>query len=222
MEKQTKLIDDDEAGCGASPAFDALTALQVYESDSDEDDSDDYVTHNKLLKDIQAEKEVIETNLYIYNLSDGDGFNKDFLLNDNYLVYIGVSMDDKYMKKYKTIEEYLNKIKNATHIIGYKPKSRYGNLGGVYKNIYKLSGPTLIKNKDEYVKSNIISKSKLDKSFVHFIDGKYKWIDSPHNYCIYWETTLIKEIELPRENSGLSFRTRFGFVNHHHDLYTQF
>ena len=42
---------------------------------------------------------------------------------------------------------------------------------------------------------------------------------TPNNYCILWSAELIKEIKRPRENSGLTFRSRFGYVNNKHELY---
>ena len=161
--------------------------------------------------------ESTQKKLYVYNLTDGDGYNKEHLLVNHGIVYVGVS--HSFLIKYGGINNYFNKLKTATHIISYKPKKHYGKDGGIFKNIYKLNKPYLITKYDDYKNSIIIEKANLDTNLVKYMDEQYKWMDDPNNYCILWSAELIKEIKRPRENSGLTFRSRFGYVNNKHELY---
>jgi len=163
--------------------------------------------------------ESTQKKLAVYNLTDGDGYNKEHLLVNHGIVYVGVCNKDSFIIKCGGINNYFNKLKTATHIISYKPKKHYGKDGGVFKNIYKLNKPYLITKYDDYKNSIIIEKAKLDTNLVKYMDEQYKWMDDPNNYCILWSAELIKEIKRPRENSGLTFRSRFGYVNNKHELY---
>lgn len=160
-------------------------------------------------------------NLCVYNLTDGDGYNKDLLLDKYGIVYFGININDDRIIKIGGIENYVNKLKTATHIISYKPKKHYGINGGIFQNIYKLNElePKIITGYDDYEKNIIIKKAKIDTKFSKYFNNNYKWILNPDNYCFLWSASLTKEIKIPFKGSKLPNRTRFGFVNSDHELY---
>ena len=155
--------------------------------------------------------------LYSYNLTDGDGFNKDKLLDDHNVIYIGV--DDEYTSKHGGFAKYFDSIKGATHVITYKSKTHFGHKGGIFKDIYKLSEPTVITDIETFRE-----KSKLVPGFGGadgpWMDyGPEAWIGIEGNYCILWTTKLVTSITLPFDGSGIRIRTRFGYIKPTHDLY---
>ena len=162
--------------------------------------------------------------LYSYNLTDGDGFNKDRVLYDEGIAYVGVS--ENFTKRYGGFENYYNKVKEATHMITYKPRTHYGSKGGIFKDIYKLSNPRVLTSMDEYVKVTNLTPGVTISEQTWL--GKTNWWWRPWmgdngigTYCIVWNAELVKELDIPFEDSGLATRTRFGYIKKGHALYEQ-
>ena len=161
-------------------------------------------------------------NLYIYNLVDGDSYHKDKILYNYNKIYIGVT--DKYTERFGGLDNYFQKIKQATHIITYKPKTHYKEKGGVFKDIFELNQPIIIKDINTF-KQKINYEDEEHNSCDIWdgkLNGKEQWFARPDTYCILWSGKLVKEIEIPYKNSGLTVRTRFGFVKHSHKIYSEF
>ncbi len=158
-------------------------------------------------------------NLYIYNLAQKKHHHKDKMLYDFNDVYIGI--DDSYTNRFGGFDNYFQKIKHATHIITYKSKKEYGNEGGVFKDIFELKDINVIKDFNTFKeKSNY--KPGVNMSYSAWRESE-QWFEKDINSCcIYWKAKLVKEIEIPYKNSGLTTRNRFGFVKHSHEIYSKF
>ena len=160
-------------------------------------------------------KETSENILYSYNLTDGCGFNKDKILYDEGIAYIGVT--DDYTRRLGGFDAYFNKVRQATHIITYKARSHYGSKGGIFKDIYKLSEPKVTTSMSDYAESTKLAVGV--NIGEHGWQKKEAWWLEGARYCIVWHAELVDEIEIPFENSGLKIRTRFGFIRREHPLY---
>jgi len=161
-------------------------------------------------------------NLYIYNLVDGDSYHKDKILYNYNRIYIGVT--DKYTKRFGGFDNYFKKIKQATHVITYKPKTHYKEEGGIFKDIFELNQPIIIKDINTFKQKINYEGDEHNNSDIwdSKLNGKEQWFARPDTYCILWSGKLVKETEIPYKNSGLTVRTRFGFVKHSHKIYSEF
>jgi len=156
--------------------------------------------------------------IYSYNLSDGDGYNKDKLLEDKNIASIGV--EGYYTSRYGGFEKYLDSIRGVTHIITYKSKMRYGSLGGIFQDIHEIGEPIIIKDMETHKKYTGLSPGV---DMTHKIwKGKEDWLRTKGNYGIMWHTKLVKEITIPFKDSNIKTRTRFGYVNENNDIYKCF
>jgi len=165
--------------------------------------------------------------IYSYNLTDGNGFNKennfnkDKILENKNIAGIGVSTNDKFVSKCGGIDDYIKRISDATHIIGYKASSHYGSLGGVFENIYEIvNGPIVLRNREDFIKYYTL-KPGIDIS-QKLWDHKLEWVNEPTNYGIHWNVKLVKKIIISGKGSGINIRSRFGRINEKNSIYTCF
>ena len=152
--------------------------------------------------------------IYSYNLTDGDGFNKDKLLDNNNIAVFGV--DNEYTSKYGGFDKYFESICDATHIITYKSKTGFGSAGGIFQNIYKIDNPIILKDIEAYQKHTGLSLSDMTSKLWK---GKEDWYAVEGSAAIVWDAKLVKEITIPFKDSHIRTRTRFGSVNENHEIY---
>ena len=158
--------------------------------------------------------------IFSYNLTDGDGFNKDKMLVDKNTIGIGVSLIDKNISRYG-IDNYIKSISDATHIIAYKAKLHFKDSGGIFENIYEIvNGPIIIRNQNDFMKYYPL-KLGIDIS-QQLWNGKLQWIQDPRNYGIQWNVKLVKRIIISRKDSGINIRSRFGRIHNNNPVYTCF
>tara|TARA_R110002074_G_C12360831_1_gene650574 strand:- start:392 stop:883 length:492 start_codon:yes stop_codon:yes gene_type:complete len=132
------------------------------------------------------------------NLADGNGEYED---RKNHIfkegcAYLGA--DKKTYGKYGNEEKYLNFLKEADYIIGYKSAKCYGrNAGKVFENIYKvLEDPIIIEDYEEFIErtgSDKISMAKED------------WFKTEGNYAFVWKIKLVKKIIIPALTGGAGY-----------------
>jgi hypothetical protein len=165
--------------------------------------------------------------IYSYNLTDSDcinkenNFNKDKILENKNIAGIGVSTNETIVSKCGDIDDYIKRISDATHIIGYKASSHYGSLGGVFENIYEIvNGPIVLSNREDFIKYYTL-KPGVDIS-QKLWDHKLEWINEPTNYGIHWNVKLVKKIIISGKGSGINIRSRFGRINEKNSIYTCF
>jgi len=167
---------------------------------------------------VYINKKLKKRKIYSYNLTDGDGYNKDKLLEDKGIASMGVEED--YTSRYGGFDKYLDSIRDVTHVIVYKSKTHYGSLGGIFQNIYEIGDPIIIKDMETHKKYTRLTPG-VDITHKKW-KGKEDWLKIKGNYGILWYAKLVKEITIPFRDSNIKIRTRFGYVNENNEIYKCF